>query len=47
MRPDSGFQIALDYWSKFHVNVINGCGVMTIFVYKGFTRNPEIGNTPV
>ena len=20
---------------------------MTIFVYKGFTRNPEIGNTPV
>ena len=26
---------------------MTGCGVMTIFVYKGLTRNPEIGNTPV
>ena len=24
-----------------------GSGVFTIFVYKGLTRNPEIGNTPV
>ena len=23
-----------------------GTEVMTIFVYKGFTRNSEIGNTP-
>ena len=21
--------------------------VMTIFIYKGLTRNPEIGNTPI
>ena len=38
------------HWSKFHVNIINiitGSGVMTIFFYKGLTRNPEIENTPV
>ena len=35
------------YWSKFHVNIIAGSGVMTIFNYKGLTRNPEIGNTSV
>ena len=35
------------YWSKFHVNTITGSGIMTIFFYKGFTRNREIGNTPV
>ena len=29
------------------VNIMTGSGVMTIFVYKGLTRNPEIGNTPV
>ena len=34
-------------WSKFHVNIITGSGVMTIFFYKGLTRNPEIGSTPV
>ena len=32
--------------SKFHVNIITGSGVMTIFFYKGLTRNPEIGNIP-
>ena len=26
---------------------MTGSGVMTIFVYKGLTRNPEIRNTPV
>ena len=26
---------------------MTGSGVMAIFVYKGFTRNPEIGNTLV
>ena len=35
------------YWSKFHVNIITGFGIITIFFYKGLNRNPEIGNTPV
>ena len=35
------------YWSKFHANIISGSGVMTIYFYKGLTRNPEIGNTPI
>ena len=39
--------IKFSYWSKFHVNIIAGSGVMTILVYKGWTRNPGIGNTPV
>ena len=34
------------YWSKFHVNTSTGSGVMTIFVYKGLIRSPEIGNAP-
>ena len=33
--------------SKIHVNIITGSVIMTIFFYKGLTRNPEIGNTPV
>ena len=36
-------------WSKFHVNVITGSGIigiMTIFFYKSLTRNLGIGNTP-
>ena len=37
----------LSYWSKFHVNIITGSSIMTIFFYKGLIRNPEIGNTPV
>ena len=41
------FLVKLSYWSKFHVNMITGSGVMTIFFYKRLTRNPEIGNTPV
>ena len=39
--------VMFSYSSKFHVNIIIGSGVMTIFVYKGLTKNPEIGNTPV
>ena len=39
--------IKFSYWSRFHVNIITGSGIMTIFFYKGLTRNPEIGNTPV
>ena len=38
--------VKFSYWSKFHVNFITGFGVMTIFFYKGLTRNPEILNTP-
>ena len=40
------FLVKFSYWSKFHVNIITGSGIMTIFFYKGLTRNPEIGNTP-
>ena len=39
--------VKFSYWSKFHVNIITGSGIMTIFFYKGLARNPEIGNTPV
>ena len=35
------------YLSKSHVNILDGSRVMTIFLYKGLIRNPEIGNTPV
>ena len=35
------------YWSQFHVSIITGSGIMTLFFYKGLTRNPKIGNTPV
>ena len=35
------------YGSKFHVIVISGSRIMTIFFYTGLTRNPEIRNTPV
>ena len=40
--------VMFSYWSKFlHVNNMTSSGVMTIFAYKGLTRNPEIRNTPV
>ena len=39
--------VMFNYWSKFHVNIITGSGVMIIFIYKGLGRNPEIGNTPI
>ena len=38
--------VKFSYWSKFHVNIIVGSGVMTISLYKGLTRNLENGNTP-
>ena len=41
------FLVRFSYWSKFHVNIMTGYGVMTIFVYKGLTRSPEIGNIHV
>ena len=34
--------VKFSYWSKFHVSIITGSGIMTIFFYKGLTRNPEI-----
>ena len=34
-------------WSKFHVNIMTGSGFMTVFVYKGLTRNLEIESTPI
>ena len=34
-------------WSTFHVNIINGSGVMTIFFYKWLAINSEIEYTPV
>ena len=40
------YLVKFSYWSKFHVNIITGYGVMTIYFYKGLTRNPEVGNTP-
>ena len=40
------FLVNVIYWSKFHVNTSTGSGVMTIFVYKGLIRSPEIGNAP-
>ena len=39
--------VKFSYWSKFHVNTMTGSGVMTIFVYKGLTRNVEIKNTSI
>ena len=41
------FLTKFSYWSTFRVNTITGSGVITIYFYKGLTRNPEIGNTPV
>ena len=37
--------VKFSYLSKFHVNIITSSGIMTIFFYKGLTRNPEIENT--
>ena len=39
--------VKFSYWTKFDVNIITGSGVMTIFFYRGFTRNLEIWNTPI
>ena len=36
--------VKFSYWSKFHVNVLGGSGVITIFVYKELTRKPKIRN---
>ena len=42
------FLLRLVTYFKFNnVNIITGSGVMTIFVYKGLIRNPEIENTHI
>ena len=41
------FLVKFSYWSKFYVNIISGSAVVTVFFYKGLTRNAEIANTPV
>ena len=39
--------VKFSYWPKFHANIITGSGIITIFFYKGLTRFPKIGNTPI
>ena len=39
--------VSFSYWSKFHVNIITGSGITTIFFEKGLTRNPDIGKAHV
>ena len=39
--------VKFSFWSNFHVNIITGFGIMTIFFYKRLTRNLEFRNTPV
>ena len=45
--PQKQFIIIISYRPMFHVNIITGSRVMTIYPIKGLSRNPEIGNTPV
>ena len=33
--------VKCSYWSRFHVNIITGSGVITIFVYDGFDQKSE------
>ena len=39
--------VTFSYWSKFHVNIVTGYGIMTSFLDKIFIGNTEIENTPV
>ena len=41
------FLINFSYWSKFHVSTSLVQELWRISFYKGLTRNPEIGNSPV
>ena len=38
--------VKFSYWSKFHVKMITGSEVITIFVYKGLTRNRKLEIPP-
>ena len=40
------FLVKFSHWFQFHINIMTGSGVMTVFFNKGLTRNAEIGNTP-
>ena len=33
------FLVKLKNWSKFHVNITTGSGILTVSFYKGLTRN--------
>ena len=39
--------VNFSHWSKIHVNIITGSGIRIAFFYKGLTRNPDVGKTPV
>ena len=39
--------VTFSYWSKFHINIMTGSGVKTVFVYKGLNWSPKIENTRV
>ena len=41
------FFLKFSYLPKFHINIITCSRVVAIFLYKGLTRNFEIGNTPI
>ena len=38
------YLVKFSYWSKFHVNIITGSRIMTIFFYKGW---PEIRKSEI
>ena len=38
--------VTFSYWSKFHVSIIAGSGLNTIFLCKGLIRNLETGSIP-
>ena len=38
------FSCQVSYWSKFHVNIITGSGITTIFFYKGSEIEQKSGN---
>ena len=46
-RPCFLSLVKFNYCSKVHVNIFTGSRVITVYFYKGLTRNPEIGNISV
>ena len=41
------FIVNFSYREKFQVHIVIASRVMTIFLCKGLTRSPDIGNIPV
>ena len=39
--------VKFSYWFKFHISIITGSKVITIFLCKGWTGNPENGRNPI